>query len=86
MNKTLTISVIALVAVIMGMSAVAPVMAQRGGSDNAKTCDEISDEIKSGRAPPEAIARFLEQCRAPGDPCEEPACGIGRDMQISPQL
>jgi len=50
MNKTLTISMIALVAIIMVMGAVAPAMAGNHGTvpkDNPP-CDALDDPVSSG--------------------------------------
>ena len=62
MNKTLTIAAIVLVAVIMGMSAVAPVVLQqadaRPGPDlPAAACDRLSDIPN----PPPAIDHLIDK-------------------------
>ena len=49
MNKTFAISAIVLVAVIMGMSTVAPVYAQEDVNENAQNCSNPGQgEEKSG--------------------------------------
>ena len=55
MNRVITISAIALVAVMMGMSAVAPAMAEAGGESgnnppNSTACDEIADNKRNDKA------------------------------------
>ncbi len=78
MNKTLTISAIVLVAVVMGISSVVPVIPLAhaehpcdgsAGDDphaceneNRPSCDDIKDEMEARGASPIAIRKFLENC------------------------
>ena len=62
MNKTLTISVIVLVAVIMGMSAIAPVMALGPPPD---ACVKIKEGLEKSGLPIEKINVILKRLGCP---------------------
>ena len=67
MNKTLAVSAIVLVVVIMGMSAVAPMIPQayayHGGPDPPQQlCDALNDRFGTGVSIPTAIVALLEHC------------------------
>ena len=77
MNKTLVITTIALVAVVMGFSAVAPVIPLayaehpcgeigRAGHtcipQEKPSCNDIADEMNARGASAIAIEKFLENC------------------------
>jgi len=72
MNRALAISVIVSVAVIMGISAVAPLMTYVDARQPlpAQTCDALRDIPN----PPPKLAEFIaEHCDSGG--CENPPCG-----------
>ena len=62
MNTTLTITTIALVAVVMGMSAVAPMIPQAFAHDVPRGGDEGSHKIcdsRQGENLPESVRRII---------------------------
>jgi len=69
MNKTMTITVIVLVAVIMGMSAVVPIIpeayARHGGPDPPQAmCDGLSEFLERSTFVNVKLAKLLEHCSA----------------------
>ena len=71
MNKTITITVIALVAVVMGMSAIAPMIPYAEASPG-ELPQAACDALKSIPNPPEAIQQLIEERCDIGCP---PNCG-----------
>ncbi len=72
MNKTLSITVIALVAVVMGISAVAPMMLYAEASHGKELPQAACDALESIPNPPEAIQQLIEEHCGIGCP---PNCG-----------
>jgi hypothetical protein len=76
MNKTLTITTIALVAVVMGMSAVAPMIpmveADKGDTSSPDRCRVLEDKLNSADLDERTIEFILEKagCRS-SDPGPE---------------
>ena len=65
MNKTLTITTIALVAVVMGMSAVAPMIpmveADKGGASDPDKCRIIVEKLTAAGVDKDRIKAILER-------------------------
>jgi len=63
MNKTIAITAIVLVAVVMGMSAVAPMIPQAEALPD-RACDAVLEAVKRVRAEnrPDALLELKEHC------------------------
>jgi len=71
MNKTMTATVIALVAVVMGISAIAPMIPYTEAS-SGELSQAACDALKSIPNPPEAVQQLIEERCDIGCP---PNCG-----------
>ena len=67
--RALVIVAIVMVAVIMGVSAVAPAMANHGGPDlPQKVCDQLTDLFNDGKLPPALVNIWADHCFPPRAP------------------
>jgi len=75
MNKTLAITAIALVAVVMGLSTISPMMqyayASHGGPDLP---DDVCDILRDISDPPDRIVQIIAEHCGSGAGCP-PSCG-----------
>jgi len=78
MNRAIVISAITLVAVIMGLSAVAPVIPYVDASNGERLAEQACNALRNISDPPPRLEEFIRQHCGPSCP---PNCGGGLSVE-----